>query len=158
LFYRLNVLSIRLPALRERREDIPILSDHFLAKIATENNKEKKRITKDAMKYLLNYHWPGNIRELGNVIKNLVIYEEEAEIQAESVRDILDSRNSGGAQGKSDEVFWWREKTWKKIEAEFLFHVLNDNKWKKGLTAQKISMSRKTLHNKIKEYNLSPSN
>jgi Nif-specific regulatory protein len=73
LYYRLNVVPILLPALRERREDIPLLVAHFLKRMSLENNKKSRYVSDSAMEYLMNYYWPGNIRELENVIERAVI-------------------------------------------------------------------------------------
>ena len=73
LYYRLNVVPILLPSLRERREDIPLLVAHFLKKTSLENNKKARYVSDAAMEYLMNYYWPGNIRELENVIERAVI-------------------------------------------------------------------------------------
>jgi len=73
LYYRLNVISVRLPPLRERKEDIPLLTGHFLDKYSTENNKRVERISEQAMQVLLNHSWPGNVRELENVIERAVV-------------------------------------------------------------------------------------
>src|SRR5690606_21265040 len=73
LYYRLSVIPIHLPSLRERKEDIPLLVSHFLLKLAEQNNSEKKEINTEGMKMLIDYHWPGNIRELQNLIERLYV-------------------------------------------------------------------------------------
>ena len=83
LYYRLNVVPISLPPLRERREDILPLTHFFLTKFCEENRKEKKSLTKGAEKKLLNYPWPGNIRELANALERIVVLDFAPEIEAE---------------------------------------------------------------------------
>src|SRR6185369_15694628 len=83
LFYRLNVITIDLPPLRQRKEDIPILVDHFLQKFSDENEKPLRRITAEAMRPLLTYSWPGNVRELENVMERAVVLSSGIEITAE---------------------------------------------------------------------------
>src|SRR6185312_5823458 len=73
LFYRLNVISLTLPPLRERREDIPLLADFFLAKYAAENQVEPRKLTAEALRCLLDHQWPGHVRELENVIERAVV-------------------------------------------------------------------------------------
>ncbi|MCP2605080.1 sigma-54 dependent transcriptional regulator [Candidatus Aminicenantes bacterium AH-873-B07] len=80
LFYRLNVINITIPPLRERKEDIPLLVDHFIEKYSKHFKKDKKRISPDVMKVFQNYHWPGNIRELENVIERAMALAQEEEI------------------------------------------------------------------------------
>ena len=76
LYYRLNVVSIKLPPLRERKEDVPVLVEHFLRKYASELTKPMKRLTPDAQDGLVAYHWPGNVRELENVIERAMVLSE----------------------------------------------------------------------------------
>ncbi len=73
LFYRLNVIEIRLPPLRERREDIPLLASHFLERLAHELGKEVREISEGALKLLMDYNWPGNVRELENAIERAMV-------------------------------------------------------------------------------------
>jgi len=85
LFYRLNIISITLPPLRERREDIPLLSRYFLAKYAMEFNKEVTSLSQDAMHLLMNYNWPGNVRELEHTIERATVMSERSVLQAEDL-------------------------------------------------------------------------
>ncbi len=76
LYYRLHVIQIYLPPLRERKEDIPLLVDHFLQRYNAENGKQLKSASQEAMQMLMNYHWPGNVRELENAIERAVVLAE----------------------------------------------------------------------------------
>jgi DNA-binding NtrC family response regulator len=87
LFYRLNVISIGLPPLRRRREDIPLLISHFLEKYAEENRKKIREVTTDAMRILVDYHWPGNVRELENTIERAVVLSTSDRIGVELIPD-----------------------------------------------------------------------
>lgn len=87
LFYRINVLSVRVPSLRERRDDITLLVQHALELYAKENEVEPKKITSDALKFLMNYPWPGNIRELINIIYNLSIFVDEEVIDLKELKE-----------------------------------------------------------------------
>src|SRR5262249_34015193 len=80
LFYRLNVISLRLPPLRERKEDVPLLLDHFLRKYCEENSRPLRKFSFDALQLLLDYDWPGNVRELENTVERAVILSSEDEI------------------------------------------------------------------------------
>ncbi|MBT7461412.1 MAG: sigma-54-dependent Fis family transcriptional regulator, partial [Waddliaceae bacterium] len=83
LFYRLNVIPIHLPPLRDRREDIVPLAEHFLESFCIENHKKKKSLASDAKKLLIEYHWPGNIRELANIIERAVVMDYSDAVAAE---------------------------------------------------------------------------
>jgi DNA-binding NtrC family response regulator len=89
LYYRINVFHIHIPPLRERKEDIPILTDYFLKKIATKHKRAVPTISKDAMKILENYDWPGNIRELENIIERILAFESDNIISSQSIPDFL---------------------------------------------------------------------
>jgi two-component system response regulator HydG len=97
LFFRLDVLSIRLPPLRERREDLPQLIDHFLLR-AQERNKDstRRRLTQDAMRVIEAHPWPGNVRELENVIQRLLVSTTRSEIDGDAVRGSLIPLAPGG--------------------------------------------------------------
>ncbi|GAH14400.1 unnamed protein product, partial [marine sediment metagenome] len=85
LYYRLNVVSIHVPALRERKEDISLLADHFLRKYKSRDTKKTKRISAHALRLLVDYEWPGNVRELENVIERAVVLGREDTLQAGDV-------------------------------------------------------------------------
>jgi DNA-binding NtrC family response regulator len=83
LFYRLNVIEIRIPPLRERREDIPLLAGHFLERISRELGRDINEISEDALRVLMDYHWPGNVRELENAVERAVVTCRGRELSAE---------------------------------------------------------------------------
>ena len=85
LYYRLNVVHVYLPPLRERTDDLPLLVNHFLAKYAKENHQELIAISSGAMERILDYHWPGNVRELENVIERAIILSDRHEIQVKDL-------------------------------------------------------------------------
>jgi two-component system, NtrC family, response regulator AtoC len=92
LYFRLNVVSIGLPPLRERREDIPLLADYFLKKYSVQYKKPYAAISQDTLRVFLDYQWPGNIRELENVIKRIVILATEGPVQKELARQMAARR------------------------------------------------------------------
>ena len=92
LFYRLNVIQIKIPPLREKREDIPLLTTHFLKKYSEELNKNMSTISPEALRILLNYHYPGNVRELQNIIERAVALESTQELTAQNLSSYLDEQ------------------------------------------------------------------
>jgi two-component system response regulator PilR (NtrC family) len=95
LFYRLNVIPLRIPPLRDRREDIPLLAEHFLMRFAREMGKAVSALSSEATRLLVAYHWPGNVRELENVIERVVALETTEEVRAERLPDSLTGRGRG---------------------------------------------------------------
>lgn len=147
LFYRLNVIPITVPPLRERKEDIPELVEYFLEYFATEYGQKPKKITPEALKAIENYNWPGNIRELRNVIERLVIMTQSNII---SPRDIIIGENT-----RSD---YFSFKTLKEaresFEKDFIAKKLEENNWNISKTAEILNIERSNLHRKIKAYNI----
>ena len=145
LFYRLNVVSLRLPALRERREDIPPLAMHFLKKFAKKNEKNVKGFTPGAMDILVKYAWPGNVRELENTVERAVVllmgeYASERELppalfdQAEE--EIVPSRD-------------FSDMTLEEIERVILTEVVENVGGNKSEAARRLGITRKTLASKM---------
>ena len=146
LFYRLNVVSIHLPPLRKRREDIPLLAEHFLDKFKAETNKKIDRISPQALKLMMEYDWPGNVRELENAIERAVVVGKKNEIVPENLPFFNQSRApESGLKSLKD-----REKL-------HILHVLEENGWNISKTAEELEIDRVTLYNKIKKYNLEKS-
>ena len=146
LFYRLNVVSIHLPPLRKRREDIPLLAEHFLDKFKAETNKKIDRISPQAIKLMMEYDWPGNVRELENAIERAVVVGKKNEIVPENLPFFNQSRvPESGLKSLKD-----REKL-------HILQVLEENGWNISKTAEELEIDRVTLYNKIKKYNLEKS-
>ncbi len=99
LYYRLNVVPIQMPPLRERREDLPRLVDHFAARAARRHGVKVGPFPSRVMKRLLDYAWPGNVRELGNVVERLVLLSEDGRVSAADLPDSMGERPRGGANG-----------------------------------------------------------
>ncbi|HDL18953.1 MAG TPA: sigma-54-dependent Fis family transcriptional regulator [Bacteroidetes bacterium] len=146
LYYRLNVIKIHLPPLRERREDIPVLVDHFLLLFCTEYNLITKELTRDAMEVLMNYDWPGNIREVRNFIERLVIMTQAAIIHENDVKDQLYSFSMDEISIQSKLYKHAKEK----FEKKFVLRALQENNWNIVQTAKQIGFDRTTLHRKMK--------
>lgn len=161
LFYRLNVVPIFLPSLRERKEDIPLLAIHFLKQLRKELNKHIEGFSDEAMNLFRNYHWPGNVRELKNTVERLVITVEEDVIKPEHLSDILQKQNL-----KVD-VFIPRDKNelskLKKrakdqaiaeIEKKFIIEILRRNNWNVSKAARKTGFHRTSFHALMRKYGI----
>jgi len=140
LFYRLNVITIILPALRDRPGDIPLLVHHFLDRYAEKNNMSVKRVSPKAMQALANYHWPGNVRELENTMERALILSEDNIIE---VHDLFIPE----AESLSE-----RPKTLKDYEREIVLKVLEDCGDNKTKTAEILGVSLRWLHYKLSEW------
>jgi DNA-binding NtrC family response regulator len=96
LYYRLNVITVSLPPLRDRGEDIPLLAEHFLAKFCEENQRPMRRFSPEAMRLMIDHEWPGNVRELENVVERAVVLSRDAVITPELLPEALTDRTDGG--------------------------------------------------------------
>jgi DNA-binding NtrC family response regulator len=144
-FYRLNVISLHIPPLRERRDDIPLLAEHFLDRYSRETNKDIDTINKDAMTILRQYDWPGNVRELENAIERAVVIGKKRRLDPETF-SFLAPHLSAAAETYSLE----------KTQVAHLFKVLKEFDWNITKAAQALEINRVTLHKKIKKYDLRP--
>jgi DNA-binding NtrC family response regulator len=141
LFYRLNVFHIELPPLRERREDIPPLVDHFVRKFSREMNKKITRVAPAAMNLLQQYAWPGNIRELENAVERAMVVAQEPDVREQDFT--LKSRNGaliGGPRCLDD------------VEKEHILRVLDECGGNQTRAAEVLGIDRVTLHHKLKKY------
>ena len=144
LYFRLNVFTILLPPLRERREDIPLLAKHFLEKYSLQMNRIFKEIDPKAMDTLVRYSWPGNVRELANAIERALVVGKPPVVKAADLP--LQLSDNGGVQiGDSLED----------IERAHIESVLESNEWNITRSAKILKIDRVTLYNKIKKYGLS---
>jgi DNA-binding NtrC family response regulator len=139
LYYRLNVFQIQLPALRDRKGDIPVLVDHFVRKFCASMNKKITRISPAAMALLDRYQWPGNIRELENAIERAMVVAQEPEIREEDFALRLP-------------VAEHTTRTLDDMERAHILAVLEDCKGNQTLAAEVLDIDRVTLHNKLKRY------
>ena len=141
LYYRLNVFHIELPPLRERREDIPPLVDHFVRKFSREMNKKISRVSPAAMNLLQQYAWPGNIRELENAVERAMVIAQEPDLREQDFT--LKSRNGaiiGGPRCLDD------------VEKEHILRVLDECNANQTRAAEVLGIDRVTLHHKLKKY------
>jgi len=154
LYYRLNVIKINVPSLRERKSDIPLLAVHFLDKYCKKIDKKVNGVTDEAMKYLINYDWPGNIRQLENEIERAVtLAENDSYIKSSDL---------------SEEIFRYQENTEtinllekeslkdavEKLERKMILNALENNNWNQTKSAKDLGLSRQGLIKKIQRYKL----
>ena len=142
LYYRLNVVRIRLPALRERAEDIPLLLDHFIEVFNKKFNKKVKGVEQRVMDFLLDYSWPGNVRELENVIEHAMIHARGDLIRFDNLPDYLFEEGESGAVSLVD------------VEREHILRVLKSVNNNKTRASKILGISRSTLWRKLKELNI----
>ena len=140
LYYRLNVVTIELPPLRERKEDIPLLAQHFLKKFALENQKEVTDFSPEATDFLLKYEWPGNVRELENAIERAVILAKNTYIDVADLPQESPTSAEAATSGKSLE----------EIEKDHILKVLRETGGNYSKAARILGISRVTLYNKIR--------
>jgi DNA-binding NtrC family response regulator len=142
LYYRLNVIPFKMPSLRERKEDIPLLADHFLKRFCQETNKNIDHINREALDELMLYEWPGNVRELENAIERAVVVSKGRNIIPEDLPIF-----------RSDQIYH-PGTSLKEIEKGHITQVLNDNQWNISKCAEILDIDRSTLYHKIKRYQI----
>jgi two-component system response regulator AtoC len=169
LYYRLNVVTVQLPPLRDRKDAIPLLADHFLRKYNEQYKKEVKQLSADTLAIFMQYHWPGNVRELENMVKRMVVLENEQNVLEDiSLREVSGG-NGGGAQdlldlhGLDADLAEGRGVDLKAIskhaaqlaEKRVIEKVLAQTRWNRKEAAERLQISYKALLYKMKENGLS---
>jgi len=144
LYYRLNVISIHIPPLRERREDIPLLVDHFIEKFNIEMGKRIMGATEEAVRILMANDWPGNARELRNIIERAMVVAKGNVITESDIR--VPSTTPGETNT--------RTKSLEEIEKDHILAVLMENRWNIARSAHTLDIDRVTLYNKIRKFEL----
>ena len=144
LYYRINVVKIELPALRERMEDIGILCDYFIKKFNVTYGKKIKSVSADALACLMSYHFPGNVRELENIIERAFVMCKGEEILPEHLP--AEICLIGSTQNNKN--------SFQEIEASFIINTLKKNNWNRLATARELGIHKTTLFRKIKKYGL----
>ncbi|MDR3608492.1 MAG: sigma-54 dependent transcriptional regulator [Oligoflexia bacterium] len=171
LFYRLNVIPFQIPRLRDRKEDIPLLSAHFFREFATTHGKKAREVTPEAMEVLKSYSWPGNVRELKNLIERIMILTSESEdgepvtvatllchLHDETlkavpvVEPVASSDDAGALCARNLNLRDARQE----FEKEFILKTLKENDWNISKTAQILGVERSHLHRKIKSFGIDP--
>jgi two-component system, NtrC family, response regulator AtoC len=151
LYYRLCVVEIRLPALRERRGDIPLLAQNFLREFSKEMAKDVKDFTADALEALINYAWPGNVRELRSALERAVVLCRGDRI---TVRDLPAALRSGGTEATPQKVLAQDNLTMEAAEKQLIIRALKETDGNRTAAAAKLGMSRRTMHRKLHTYHL----
>ncbi|MEJ5377840.1 MAG: sigma-54 dependent transcriptional regulator [bacterium] len=158
LYYRLNVVSLRVPPLRERTQDIPLLAEHFLDMYNRAFNKEVS-LSKEAMEVLLNYRWPGNVRELENTLQRAVVLCKKGVITPELLPESM--RGQAELEPKYNvnlEPGLDLNSQMERLERELISQALAKTGWRRQETAQLLGITRQTLHNKMMRYGLASEN
>jgi DNA-binding NtrC family response regulator len=153
LYYRLNVITIELPPLRQRREDIPLLVEHFMKKYAEENERPVRRITPEALRPLMGYSWPGNVRELENVIERAVVLSSGPEINMDLLPDSMLGRGSSLSmheQPSDASLFEIVED----VERRIITDMLERCNWNQTEAAERFHVPLSTLNQKIRRLNI----
>ena len=151
LYYRLNVISIPLPPLRERKEDIPLLVDHFVKKFAEENNKMPCRVALEILKLLIDYNWPGNVRELENVIERAVVLTSSQDLPRELIPEHIATPTS--KISLSDVAIFNGKSLFEMMDAfekKLIVHMLESVNWSQTEAAEKFGVPLSTLNSKVK--------
>jgi DNA-binding NtrC family response regulator len=152
LFFRLRVVEIHLPPLRERAEDIPLLAQTFLREFARENDKPVSRFSVEAMDTLLHHSWPGNVRELRTAVEHAVVLCKSDKI---TPRDLPPSvRHPGGAPPPAASAKATDALSVKEAEKQLIIRALKATDGNRSLAAKKLGMSRRTVYRKLEEYGL----
>jgi DNA-binding NtrC family response regulator len=138
-----------IPPLRHRRDDIPLLVEHFLEKVSIKNG-EKKNITKDAMNLLTEYEFPGNVRELENIMERAIILQEGEQVDVEDLPDKVRSRTCSRSSLSLDKA----QMTLEELEKEYLISVLEETNWQKKKASSILGINASTLYRKIQRYGL----
>jgi len=146
LFFRLNVLNIELPPLRERKDDIPLLVDNFILRYSTSLGKKIRGITPEALEELCNYNWPGNIRELSNVIERAVHITSSCYI---GVKDLPEEVRSCNSNLSNREILSIRN-----YEKEMIIQLLTHFKGNKTKVASELGISRATLYRHLEKFRI----
>jgi DNA-binding NtrC family response regulator len=144
LYYRLNVIPIFVPPLRERKDDVPLLASHFLQKFCQEKGKDVTRISPDVMEILLAHSWPGNVRELENVIEHAIIIAKQEKILPKDLPQYLLQQPLPTKQLISLQDH----------EKDLIMKTLEETNWNKHQTAKRLKITRSTLYGKMKRYGL----
>jgi len=154
LYYRLKVIVVEMPPLRERGEDILLLSNLFIEETSRELGKKIKGFSEEAKKLMMQYHWPGNVRELKNVIERAVILSDQEYITPKYLP--FELKKDGGDKNNKSESFdeFIEDMSLERVERDHLIKVLEKLDWNKSKAAKLLGISRATLRMKIRKYNI----
>ncbi len=151
LFYRLNVIEIKVPPLRERLEDVPLLIDHFLRLFAARYTREKRTVSRDALKRLMAFSWPGNVRQLENVLLNAWVLSDGAELQPQDFELPEEHATRVAPQLRAQPTSLDAAK---EEERERIVEALNATSWNRAKAAKLIGMPRRTFYRRLQKYGI----
>ena len=151
LYYRLNVVTLNVPPLRERREDIPLIATHFLTVFAKKNSKSIKGFTPQAMDRLIKYDWPGNVRELMNAVERAVVLSRSEYLDEEAFTLVL---QTGQQEAVIPVQIGASEPSLESVEKETVLKALETAGGNKSEAARRLGITRRTLHLKLKKYGM----
>lgn len=146
LYYRLNTITVTIPPLRERREDILPLVEHFLKVHSERNGKAKPSISREALALLTSYYWPGNVRELEHVIENILILSDGETVQPLDLPATIKKDTGGGAVAEKPSL--------KELEKAYILECLRKKSWNRTAAARMMGIGRNTLWRKLRDYNI----
>jgi two-component system response regulator AtoC len=169
LYFRLNVVTVHIPPLRDRKDAIPLLADHFLTKYNDQYRKEAKPLSPETLEVLKNYHWPGNVRELENMVKRMVVLGREQIVREEIAPRMSSQRSEAGdepfldlgalgvdlADGKTVDLKAIAKRASQIAEKRVIERVLEQTRWNRTKAAERLQISYKALLYKMKENGLS---
>ena len=152
LYFRLSVIPIRVPPLRDRREDVPALVRHFADLFSRDNNRRPQRFTPAALEYMQRARWKGNVRELKNTVERLIIMTPGEVVDVDDLRDIvrIEAKAAGGSDGEKGTLREFKETS----ERAFLVGKLRENGWNISKTAEVIGTPRSNLYKKLEQYGI----
>jgi len=155
LYFRLNIVPLHIPPLREREEDIPVLTEHFIKKYSEKCGKKITGISNKSLNFLIKYSWPGNVRELEHLIERAVIMEKEDEIN--NIEKFFPSEESDKESRFVDYSLSFKEakeKVVSEFEKNYIYNILKDNQWKLTQAAKHANIDKKNFYEKMKKYNI----
>jgi two-component system nitrogen regulation response regulator NtrX len=152
LFYRLNVIPFFVPPLRDRREDIPVLADHFLREFTTAYGRKPKELTAEAYRVLADYHWPGNVRELKNLIERIVILNPQVRIDARHIPIAAGRRQAD----RPNDRFGSLQEVREAAERDYILKKLEETNGNVTRTAELLGLERSNLYRKMKTLGIGP--
>jgi DNA-binding NtrC family response regulator len=163
LFYRINIVPIHLPSLRERQEDIPLLVDHFINVYNERRNKNIKGLSPEALSMLMDFDWPGNVRELENIIDRMIIMSDSEIIGVEHVPihivgnrvcfNITAARTGAELKEMKKRI---RVQAVENVEKAFLIEALKRNQWNVSKAARDVGMQRQNFQAMLRKHNIQP--
>ena len=150
LYYRLNILPIEIPPLRERRQDIPLLANYFIETISREMGRKIDSIEVSVMQMLKKYSWPGNIRELRNIIERLVVMAQDGKISGDDLPIEIQEIDSDMNRVFSEDL----KGATQDFEKEYIMEIMRRNSWNVTKASREMNIARKTLYKKLNDYGI----